>query len=253
MIEVLPKRIQQFVNLYFSLLLNGKKVPCPYYINIRKLRMGLRVLIGKGTPEEIIQESLIYEKLRGVDFDKMSVSQIRKFMVKRHIGIDCSGFVVHILDHWLLSIGKKHIWKYIKFPKQSLYRKIATFLRPVENISADILTNDQNSSNIESLNNIKVGDLIRSKGLEDGFHIMLISKVRKEKAKLTEFEYIQATRFYDDQHGVRKGNVKITNPQGILSQQRWGDEYKGRNWTYEEICIDKEYSQVRRLKNVPLL
>jgi hypothetical protein len=248
----LPKQAQEIINEYFNLKLNGKKVPCPYYINIRALRMGLRVLIGKGTPEEIIQESLIYEKLRGVDFNKMSVSEIREFMIKRHIGIDCSGFVIHVLDFHLRGKKKKHLWSYLKYPKQNLYRKIARFLRPVENISVEFLTSDLNSEQIENLNYIQPGDLIRLRGLKGGFHILLISEVLKHSGRVDSFKYVHATRWYNNAHGVREGEVQVKDANKSLSVQKWKDEYHGRNWTYEEVCKDPKYAQVRRLKNVPL-
>lgn len=260
MIEKLPKSAQTTFNQYLNLPLNGKKFPCPYYINIKKLRqrMGLRVLIGKGTPEEIIRESLIYEKLRGVDFNKMSIGEIREFMVKRHIGIDCSGFVVHILDSWLMSIGKKHLWHYLRFPKQSIYRRIARFLRPVENISANTLTNDQNTIQIKNLNNIQCGDLIRScmkkrsKSLENFYHVMLISETNKSDGKIKLFKYIHATRQYEKEHGVREGEVLVSDPKQSLYKQKWTDTLEGKNWTYNDVCSNPDYSQVRRLKNVPV-
>ncbi|MFC1780154.1 hypothetical protein ACFLY9_00455 [Patescibacteria group bacterium] len=260
MTEKLPKQVQQIINKYFNLPLDSKKVPCPYYINIKKhkQRMGLRVLVGKGTPEEIIQESLIYEKLRDVDFSKMTISEIRDFLVKRHIGIDCSGFVVHVLDHWLRSHNKKHLWNYIRFPKQNLYRIFARIFRPVENISATILTNEENTVQVKSLNNIKCGDLIRlkvprrAKDLLDSYHVMLISEIKKENGKVISFKYIHSTREYGSEHGVREGKTIIKNPKAHLSKQEWTDEVSGKNWTLDEILADRNYSQVRRLKNAPL-
>jgi len=252
--EKLPKKVQSFVNSYFNLHLGGKKVPCPYYINIKKIRqrMGLRVLIGKGTPEEIIQESLIYEKLRGVDFVSMTVTEIRDFVIKRHIGIDCSGFVVHVLNSWLDHLGKKHIQAYIKFPKQSLYRRIALFLRPVENISAYILTNEENTIHIKNLNNIRCGDFIRLKGLKSGYHILMLSEITRNKGKVYSFKYIHATRWYNKEHGVRKGEVIVKNVKDPLYKQKWTDFLNGKNWTFEEVLKDKEYSQVRRLSKLPI-
>ncbi len=245
----ISKHSLKMIDDYFNLPLNGKKVPCPYYINVRKLRMGLRVLIGKGSPDEIVKESLIYEKLRDKDFSKMTVDEIRNFLTKRHIGIDCSGFVTHVLDYTLLKQGKKHLWKYLKHPRVNLYGKIARFLRPVENLSAETLTNDENTKAITNLDEIQPGDLIRAKGLrKNSYHIMLITEVEVEHDVVKSFTYVHSTREYADQHGVRKGKVIITDPNASLTKQKWTDEYKGRNWTYEEICVDPEYSQVRRLE-----
>ncbi|MBN2015529.1 hypothetical protein JW766_01735 [Candidatus Dojkabacteria bacterium] len=260
MIEKIPEAAQNMIDRYFNLPLNGKKVRSPYYISIKKFRqrMGLRVLIGKGSPEEIVQESLIYEKLRGVDFNFMTVEEIREFLVKRRIGIDCSGFVVHVLNAWLRGKKKKNLCNYLKFPKESLYRKIARLLRPIENISAEQLTSDLNTTPVKNLNNIRTGDLIRSKlpkrseKLLDRFHVMLIIEVDRTNGKVNSFKYAHSTRGYDDAHGTRTGEVIVKNASKPLCGQEWSDEYKGRNWTKEELCADKEYGQVRRLKNVPL-
>ncbi|MBU0975455.1 MAG: hypothetical protein ABIE03_02350 [Patescibacteria group bacterium] len=257
----LPESVRYFVNQYFNLLLNGKKVRCPYYINIKKYRqrMNLRVLIGKGSPEEIIQESLIFEKLRGVDFANMTVGDIREFLVKRRLGIDCSGFVVQILDYWLRSERKKHLWNYLEYPKQSLYRKIARILRPVENIPANYLSGDLNSEKISDLNKILPGDIIRSKipkrakGLLDQFHVLLISEVVKDdNDTVVSFKYVHSTRFYRSEHGVRVGEVRISDPSASLCSQEWIDALEGRNFTKEEICSAPDYSHVRRLIHVPL-
>jgi hypothetical protein len=250
--DCIPEAAQKIIHDYFNLPLDGKKVPCPYYLNFKKLRMGLRVLVGKGTPEEIIQESLIYEKLRRINFSQMTIEEIRDFLVKRHIGIDCSGFITHILDFWLRSQGKKHLWKYLHFPKQNFYQVITRKLRPVENISAYLLTNDLNSSQIKDLYNIRCGDLIRLKGLKQGFHVMMISQIEKANGKIDSFQYIQASRWYNKEHGARVGKVIIKDHLKPLVFQKWLDEQEGHNWTFEEICKDKDYSQIRRLKYVPL-
>jgi hypothetical protein len=260
MINKAPEKVIDFIDEYFNLPLGGKKVRCPYHINAKrhKQRMGLRVLIGKGTPREIVQESLIYEKLRGVDFQSMSKTEIREFMVKRHIGVDCSGLAVHVLNKWLNTIGKKSFWKYIKFPKIGLYRKIAIKLRPVENIPANLLTGDLNTYKISNYNNVKPGDLIRSKipkrrkNLKDIYHVMLITEVIKEMGEVSKFKYVNSVRGYEDKHGVRYGEVIVKDSERSLQYQEWTDSYKGKNWTFDEILSDPEYAQIRRFRFVPL-
>jgi len=250
MIHKAPDAVYDLINQYLNLKLDGKVIRCPYYINLRKERMGLRVLIGKGTPEEIIQESLIYEKLRGVDFSIMSEDEIREFLVKRHIGIECAGFVVHVLNAWLKTRNKKYIWNYLNFPKQNIYRIIARKLRPVENISAKLLTSDENTNEIRNLHNIMPGDLIRCTGIESGFHVVIIIETEKEEGKLISFKYAHSSRWYEKDHGVRIGKVKIINEKGKLWEQEWLDKHGERNWILEELQKDKNYTSVRRLKKI---
>lgn len=252
MILKLPKVAEERIKLYKNLPLDGKKIRCPYYLNPKHIRMGLRVLVGKGTPKEIIKESLIYEKLRGIDFDDMSPDEIREFLVKRRIGIECSGFVTHILNSWLRSQNKKKLWKYLNFPKRSLYRVIARKLRPIENISAKLLTEDLNSNQVKDFNNIKPGDLIRNKGLKKGYHVVLITRVMIEKGRVKKFSFSQSNRWYEDAHGVRSGSVIITDSKGKLSEQKWVEEDGMDSWLLKGIEKDEKYAQIRRLKNVPL-
>jgi hypothetical protein len=107
----LPTAVFELIDAYMNLPLGGKAVPCPYHMNVRKERVGLRVLVGKGDPKEIVQEVKIWSKIKDFDLDKATNSQIREFMIDRSIGIDCSGFIVHIMGY----VSTKYLKK--KLPK----------------------------------------------------------------------------------------------------------------------------------------
>jgi hypothetical protein len=117
MIEVytLPPEPIKVINEYLNLQLGGKSVPCPYYMNVRKDRMGLTALLGKGNPGEIEREVKVWAKLRGFDLEAASISQIRDFMRGKGIGIDCSGFIANVLSYWLFITTSKKLVKYMKF------------------------------------------------------------------------------------------------------------------------------------------
>ena len=76
-IQIMPKTAQQVVYEYQHLPLGGKEVNCPYHMNIRKERVGLRVLVGKGDPGEIVKEVKVWAKLKDFDLYKADEKQIR--------------------------------------------------------------------------------------------------------------------------------------------------------------------------------
>lgn len=252
MIEIIPKYVQDFIDEYLNLDLGGKKIVTPYYLNPKSSRFGLRVLIGKGSPEEIVLETNIYAKLRELDLYAMDENNIRNFMQKIHIGIDCSGFVTHILNTWLKGQGQKPVWKSLQFRNRNIYRKVARFLRPIENINVETLTGDINSERIFNLNEVKVGDMIRLSGYERGNHIALIVEVEKENGNIKRMKYAHSTQWYQDRNGVKYGEIIIKNSGNDLRNQEWNENYMGKNWTYEQLIKNYEDNGIRRLRNVEL-
>lgn len=249
----IPEAAEKVITDYFELPLGGKKVKTPYFMNIRKQRGGLRVLVGKGKPSEIMRETKVWAQLKGLDLEKASSEQIRKFMLQQDIGIDCSGYVVHILNHWLKSEGKALLINYLKFFNNSLIAKLRRKLRPVENIGANLLTSELNCEKIEDVNQLRPGDFIRSKGLQkNSHHLLLIIEVHKKGDVVEKFIYTNASRHYGEHNGVRTSEVIIENPKAGLKEQKWQDLDNDRNYTYEELLKDYEDNGIRRLKNISL-
>ena len=131
----LHKTTQKIIAHYQNLDLGGKKVCTPYYINTSRSK-DLRVMVGKGTPEEIEMEARIWEKVKGVDFSLMSNLEIKQFLTGRGIGIDCSGFIVHVLNVYYQEVFKKPLWKCLKIPVKTVFSKLKYFLRPIEHLGA---------------------------------------------------------------------------------------------------------------------
>lgn len=234
---------KEIVSSYFNLNLGGKIVPSPYYINTHKRKAELRALIGKGTAEEIIEETLIYAKIKGFNLKESDPFKIRSFMEKIGIGIDCSGFVGYIL-------GSHINLKSLKFRQNSLYLSILRTIRFIQNISADDLTSELNTEIVTDLNNVKPYDLIRSHAvIEGGMHVAIITEVNtSEDGKVLDFKYVHSTRWYEEFNGVREGKIVVTNPLLDLSNQEWIDEVRGRNYFKEEFMTNISDSGVRHLK-----
>lgn len=249
-IKSIDKIAKDRIKEYFNLPLGGKRVKCPYYISSKSERAGLRVMIGKGTPDEIAHEVKVWAKLKGVDLSKMTGLQIREFMIERNIGIDCSGFVAQVLNYWLNKTSGKSLVSMFEFADNSIMSRLRRFFRPIENIGANTMTSELNCIRVESYNDIKPYDLIRAKGKQkNAHHVALITDVYfDEKGNLTKFEYVHSHRFYEEKNGVRRGSVDIVDSKKPLKEQRWNDDYKGHNYMLEDLEIDYEDNGIRRLK-----
>ncbi len=249
----LPEIATQTINEYKNLKLGGKEIPCPYFINSEKEKGGLRVLVGKGSPEEIEHEVKVWAQLRGFDLEQATVDEIREFMIKHKIGVDCSGFLVHVINRWMKKRMGKRLIDCLKFENNSLFSILKRRLRSAENIGASTLTSEMNTTKITDLNEVRPGDLIRLKGIrKNAHHIAMVSEMEGdfsgEKFIIKSFKYVHSTRNYADKHGLREGEVKITKPGKELKDQEWTEIYKGKSWTYEGLMKEYEDNGMRRLK-----
>jgi hypothetical protein len=240
----------EVIKKYSELDILGKKVCTPYFINSNKKRAELRVMAGKGAPEEIIHEVKVWAQVKGFDLARAKEDQIREFMMDLGIGIDCSGFVVHVLNAELKRRKLGPLWNYLAFSNNSFFMKIRRMLRPLENIGANTLTNETNTTKISDLNNIKPADLIRLVGNKNNeYHVAIITEVEHDdNGKIKSFKYANSNRKYEDQNGVRIGTVKITDPKDELKDQKWIDDYKGKNYFYDDLMKNYEQNGIRRLK-----
>lgn len=191
----LPPEQKKIIERYFHIKFGPYVVPCPYYMNKTGTRLLSPVLAGKGTPDEIEEElRRYYEKSGHLLKDETDAINTIKLL---NIGIDCSGFVVNVLN-----LGSK-----IKY--RNLFAKLKALIRPRTQISADLLTGELNSSAIR-VSQVKPGDLIR-RGLN---HVMLVEWVNGKK-----LGYVSSGSrpFW----GVQRGEIEITNPDRSLEDQSW--------------------------------
>lgn len=247
--ETIPESVRNLFNQYDNLTLGNKNVTTPYYINDKR-RKDLRAMVGKGTPEEIIVEARIWEKLKGANFETMSEDQIKEFLMTKGIGVDCSGFAVHLMNAWYKEKTGRTIWSKLKPLHQSVIWKLRYTLRPAENMGAEILTDDDNALTVE-LNDLRPGDLIRSKAKKNnGHHVMLVSETtRDDSGNLISFKYIHSSPYFGKENGIREGEIKITDISKPLQDQDWleADE-NGVKHTLEGYMVNVEDNGPRRLR-----
>jgi len=219
---MLSKNAQNLINDYISLpFKHAKGVRCPYINNARLKKRGqLRALIGKGTPEEIVEEVEIAAKQYGIELDKLDTKETKEFLIEKNIGIECSGFVIHILREQYLQIRNTDILKEIKIPAKNFFRKIINKLRPAENINVKVLGSDENSEKINDWKNIEPGDMMIMLDTKLGRdHIILITDFKDNTIKYAHARAWSSEGKYG--HGVNTGEIKITHPQEGLLKQVW--------------------------------
>lgn len=267
---MLSPNAEKIIDQYFNLPFPGiKGVRCPYFNNSRlKQRGQLRVLVGKGSPDEIVEESKIisiqynaglFKKHTGWELCNKPITpeDIRNFLIKYNLGIECSGFVTQVLKAHYLETQKVDFTKklFISSPRNFL-RWIISKLRPIEGISVKILADDKNSTKIigedigYNYENVKPGDIVIM--LETGparkrNHVLLIKEKNGNK-----ISYVHARAWSSEGlngHGVSEGVITIVNPLENLLQQEWTEKNTTgvNNETYNE-AKNAKVLEIRRIK-----
>ncbi len=217
LIKELPISVWQVINHYFHLRIGNKEVPAPYFINDSMRFHWKRVLSGKGKAAEIEQETEQKAKDKNFNLEKVSPKEIRDFMSRRSLGIDCSGFVTWVLDELVRIKLNTHIWNVIKFDNEGTMRAVIQVIRPVENMGVKTYADPKNTVEIKSLKKIQPGDLIIT---EKNNHILLISKIGFDTNKTpVYFEYVNSKINV----GVKKDVVFMNNTNDSLVNQTWVD------------------------------
>lgn len=244
----------EVITQYAHLPLKGKDVSCPYFNNRRsKVRAGLRVLLGKGSSTEIVDEALLFALREKVDLYTLSNEDFKKFLVEHNLGIDCSAFAYYILEAEYKQKGKGILSSRIHYPNTSLLRRLIIKLRPIENIGVTTLENTKNSTELE-LKDAAPGDLIImiNSGKEHNLnHILVIYKVEYENDLPKNLFYTHSFQWSVDgkyNHGIKSGIIEITDLTKPLLTQVWKEAGKGagENETFLRAA-EAEILELKRL------
>lgn len=247
--ERLSQHALKVMDEYLELPFPHKKVSCPYYNNKRhQVKGGLRVNIGKGTPDDIVEETIIEALKQKINLNDLTDEQIKKFLVKNNLGVDCSALVYHIIKEELKNKKSNNIVNSIIFPNiHNPIRSLITRFRHVENTSVDVWAHPKNSQKI-NLNKTKPGDLIimSETGLDKKMnHVLLVYKIDFTDNQLKKIYYVHSFHWTTDgqyDHGVRKGTIEITDPEEDLLKQKWIEKEKENddNETYQHAKMAKK-------------
>lgn len=239
---------------YSQLVFGDKKINCPYFNNRRsKVRAGLRVMIGKGSPEEIIDEANLFALREKIDLKNLSSEAIKQFLVDHNLGLDCSAFAYYILAAEYASKTKTKLSSKIFYPNIGFLRRLLTKLRPVENIGVKTLSHEKNS-HLVSLTDTAPGDFVSilNSGKEHNLnHILVIYKVEYEENQPKTLYYTHSFQWSIDgkyNHGIKTGRIEITDTTKTLLDQKWIESEKtaDENETYLRAS-DAEVLELKRL------
>lgn len=239
---MLTKEATKTIESYLNLPL-GTGVTTPYFNNRRtKIRAGLRALIGKGSPEEIVDEAHIIALRKKIDVNSMTKEDLSRFLVDHHIGIDCSGLAYHILDAECREKTGAPLRKYLRFSLSPL-RRLVLPLRTAEQVSVTVLSENENSYPV-SQKEARPGDIIVL--LSDDYNHVLVVENVEHKNNITILHYVHSFAWRDEGrygHGVRRGTLKISD-ENLL-----GGEWLENNHlvSFQNIRQIKT-AQIRRLK-----
>lgn len=271
---MLSPAAEKIIHDYFNLPFGGVSgVRCPYFNNARLNQHGqLRALVGKGTPDEIVDEakiiSLQYKSglfckngecasQNTVTGQPFTTDEVRKFLIDHNLGIECSGFVTQVLRAYYRETKRVDFTKklYLVSP-WNIVRRILIALRPVENINVLAYTNNVNTTVVvghkEAIakSTIEPGDVVTM--LETGpvgkrNHILLITTVTKNT-----IEYVHARAWSSEGrygHGVNRGIITVTDVTKPLTEQRW--EENGFTDDKNETLTEAKQAntlEIRRIK-----
>ena len=255
-IKTLTQPALAVINNYLHLPLGQTTVAAPYMNNRRqKIRGALRVLVGKGTPEEIVEEATLIAFREKTPLNELSENDVKKFLVQQHLGIDCSGLVYHILNAELSAKKKKNIKSTLRFPHaRSPLRKLLCLLRPAENTNVYTFASDKNT-HVVSLHEVQPGDIIIILESDDRFasrdHVLLVHEVIYESNSPRSLSYTHTLAWSTDgvtEHGVRQGKIEIGDTQKSLLEQAWIERGKKneQNETWQHANAAK-ILDIRRL------
>jgi hypothetical protein len=198
------KSLEKLLYQFTHLPLGQKTIRCPYWKNkIERKIFG--PYGGKGTPLQITDATYLVAKRDKIDLGKLSKSEIIKFMKAKKIGIDCSGFIYQMLD----ALDKENEGKGIN------QKAIGVNGFGITKTNADCLTNKNNSFAIETISEIRIGDLIR---LKQGNHVVIIIQIKKKNNKIEDLTYAHSspkTRI----SGVHTGKIKILDQKNPINKQ----------------------------------
>lgn len=211
----ITKKIFNFVKKYEEMDVGGVTINCSYWTNrLKHGQVEIRgFLDGKGGAVEIRQELIRRVNLVTADYSfSLTPEFLRKFAKRERIGIDCSGFVFHVLDK-LIRL------KYRGCPVPNLS---CVFPLGIKRTNADIFTSRKYCLPIKKISDCHLGDMIRIMG---GKHVAIILEV--SSSYIVYAHSSQGTKI----PGVHFGEIKIINENKSLGQQQWLEETRrGENF-----------------------
>ncbi len=256
--EIVSPKTLELINKYKNLSVGNVSCSVPYFNNkTTGRRAGLKAEIGKGNPDEILEEVKILFARQKINTNNLTPETLKKFLVDNDIGIDCSGFAYYVLNEEGRSRGRQNIKEYLKLPLyKGFVAKIFGKMRIVENAGVKTFAHNENSKVI-SLKDIKVGDMITLIGNDNGVmrdHILIIYKIDYQNSQTKNapknIYYIHSVAWPTDgeySHGIHEGKIEIVDLNKNITEQNWIELEKTGEDNYTHQRAKKSITEIRRL------
>lgn len=248
--KLISEKALSVIDQYLNFNLGSATCPVPYYNNKKTgLRGSLRVAVGKGSPKEIFEEVRDFTTLEKIDTKNLDSISLKRILVEKNIGIDCSGLAYYVLSVESENRGKGTIDKHISFVNaHGLFSKVRAKINPEKSTDVSTLAHNKNSRIIE-IKKAEPGDMITMINDQTN-HILVIHQIEYQNFIPVILHYTHAMAWPTDGeygHGVKQGIIEIIDINKPLVEQRWIEEKKTGDDNYTLSRAKKSTIEIRRL------
>lgn len=252
--KLLSEKAVSVINQYKNFSTGIAVCSVPYFNNKHlQLRGALKAQAGKGSPQDILIEAKNEAALEKIKLEALDTVSLKKFLVEKNLGIDCSGLAYYVLDAESESREKAQMKKNLAFPfAKSLFRKFRAKTQPEKNTDVATLASDKNSRVVE-LRFIEPGDMITMLGgpdQNDRDHVLIVHEVDYKDENVVSISYTHAVAWPTDGeygHGVRQGVIRVTDPSKPITEQEWIENGQNDGSNYTLTRAQKSKTEIRRL------
>ncbi len=266
-IKTLSNHSLSVIEQYLHFIVGNAVCSVPYFNNKTiRARAALRANIGKGSPNDILEEVETIIIKNRIDPKNLDGQTLKKILTDNNIGVECSGFAYYILNAENEERGNGSLDKHISFVNCSgVIGKIRCSLRPVENCDVSTFAADKNSRPI-TIREVQPGDMITMTSLNDKNiytinpennplnerdHILIIHQVEYQNFIPTKIHYSHAVAYPEDGiygTGIRQGGIEVMNPDGSITEAAWTEEGRTNNDNRLFVRAQNSKTEIRRLK-----
>ena len=249
--KLLSDKALSVIDQYINFKIGSAVCSIPYYNSrLNNSLTKLRVQNGKGSPRDIFDEIESIVTSERIDSRFIDSNNLKKLLVDKNIGVDCSGLVYYILNAENESREKGTIDRHLSFPLcKGIIGKLRCKIRPIENTDVAVFSHNKNSRKVPT-KEVLVGDIITMINREEWNHILVIHQIEYQNFIPTIIHYTHSMAWPTDgqyEHGVRQGTIEILDPNKDLVEQKWIEKEKTGNENYTFSRALKAQTEIRRL------
>lgn len=248
--KLLSNKALAVIDQYKNFSVASATCSIPYFNNARTgLRGAMRAEVGKGSPKDIYEEVEQITIKGKIDTKTFDNEALKKFLVEKNLGVDCSAFAYYILNEESQTRNKGTLDRHFSFPFTSGFLgNFKAKMRPVENTDVRTFAHEKNSA-IIPLKEVAPGDMITMIG--DPNHILIIHQIEYQNFLPTTIHYVHAIAWPSDGlygHGIHQGRIDILDLNKPLTEQKWTELEKSGAENYTFVRAQNSTTELRRLK-----